>query len=133
MLNNNLRIDLRAGSTFRSTSSLPNIDRISLLSGSVVELATPSNKAIGEIVARGNSSISFLGGEGGLDLSKAYLEGGSSIDFTSTSDVNIEQVTARQKSFVSHSGSGAFSIEACALTAGAEIFNNDQRVEVCPN
>ena len=131
--NNNLRIDLRAGSTFRSTSPLPYISRLSLLSGSVVELATTPNTVIGEIFARGNSTISFLGGDGGLDLSQAYLEGGSSIDFTSTSYVNIGQVTARQTSFISYTGSGAFSIEACALTSGAEIFNNDQRVEVCPN
>lgn len=131
--NNNLRIDLRAGSTFRSTSALPYITRLSLLSGSVVELATPLHVAIGQITARGKSTISFLGDEIGVDLMQAYLEGGSSIDFTSTTYVDIEQVTARQKSFISYSGPGDFSVEECTLTSGAEIFNNDQRVEVCPN
>ena len=131
--NDNLIIDLRAGSTFRSTSPLPYVARLSLLSGSVVELGPQASIAIGLIAARGKSSISVLGGDGGLNLSEAYLEGGSSVDFTSTSYVDIEQVTARQKSFVSYSGSGAFSVATCSLTAGAEIFNNDQRVEVCPN
>ena len=131
--NNNLRIDLRAGSTFRSNSLLPYIAKLSLLSGSVVELAPQTSIAIGEVIARGNSSISVLNGDGGLDLFQAYLEGGSSIDFTSTTYADIEKVIARQKSFISYSGSGDFSVEECTLTSGAEIFNNDQRVEVCPN
>lgn len=130
---NNLRIDLRAGSTFRSTSDLPYITRLYLQSGSVVELATPPSTAIGEIVARGNSTVSFLGGEGGLDLMQTYLGEGSSINFIGTKDVNIGQLTATRKSFVSYTGLGDFSVGACELSSGAEIFDFNQRVEVCPN